>query len=112
MSARQMALEALHSLDGEHIDKAIAALRAELAQAVEPVMFGIQSVNDGSFFAKVAVVGWVTFPKELAQLELEQWVIAGRAKITPLFAAPQEAAAQWIAVSERMPLPATPGGAA
>lgn len=66
------------------------ALAAEppRAEAVEPVAWVIQSMNDGSYMDKIAVAGWLMFDKHMEKLKEDAWVRAGVAKIVPLYAAP------------------------
>lgn len=49
-----------------------------------PVAYGVQA-DDGSIGNKIAPVGWATFEAQLNMLKAEPWVVAGKAKIVPLY---------------------------
>ena len=58
--------------------------------APEPVAYGICSLSDGGLGAEIAPVAWSTFPQRMEKLRADKWVIAGRAEIVPLYAAPPQ----------------------
>ena len=56
-------------------------------QEQAPVMYGIQSVCDGSMFQDIAMAGWFDSSEQMERLKSEPWVKNGSAKIVPLYLA-------------------------
>lgn len=70
------------------IIRALRQLAAAPAESAEPVAWVMQANSDGGYGAEIAVVGWSTFEKQMDKLRANPWVLAGKAKIVPLYAAP------------------------
>ena len=55
----------------------------------KPVAMVVQADQDGSISNEIAPTAWSTYERELGNLKAHPWVLAGAAKIVPLYLHPQ-----------------------
>lgn len=77
---------------------AIANELRTAASGVEPIAYVVMA-KDGSIGPKVAPTRWATFPQLMAEMEADDWVKHGHAKIVPLYLHPgAEARDAWLPI--------------